>query len=92
MSKIKKEFNSILFELFSLLTFSSFDGEETETGEFPLNVVVAGKRSRFKRIGFGSLVDIVSFDDANNKRFVIDGDEHGNGISMAKNSDIFNYH
>jgi hypothetical protein len=82
--KQKEILNKIRFYLINLLTFSSFDGEETEGDEFPLNVDVAGKRSRFNRIVFVSFVDVVSFDETNSKRLVIDGDEHGNVISMAK--------
>lgn len=43
----------------------------------------AGKRSRFKRIGFVSLVVVVGEDFADiNNRFVIDGAEHGNEMSI----------
>ncbi len=84
MSKNKK-FNLDSFFLFCyFLTFSSLVGVETEIDESPLEVFVAGKRSRFNRIGFVSFVDVVSFDDINNKRLVMDGVEQGNGISTAK--------
>jgi hypothetical protein len=54
---------------------------ETDLLEFPLDILVAGKRSRFNRIGFVSFVGIACFDDVN-KRFIIAGAEHGNDISM----------
>ncbi len=63
-----------------LLTFSSFDGAEVE---FEIVIFAAGKRSRFNRIGFVSFVGVDGFDDLNN-RLVIDGAEHGNGISIKE--------
>jgi hypothetical protein len=66
-----------------LVTFSSFDGVETDISELPFDVFVADKRSRFNRIGFVSFVDVVSFDDISRKRLVIDGVEQGNGMSTT---------
>jgi hypothetical protein len=60
------------------LTFSSFDGAETDVNEFPLDVFVAGKPGRVNRIGFVSFVDVMS------KRPVIDGVEEGDWISTTK--------
>lgn len=52
---------------------------------FGLEIFVAGKRSRFKRIGFVSLLVVVdgeAFDEINN-RLVIDGAEQGNDILIT---------
>lgn len=73
----------------NLVTFSSFDRVETDIDEFPLDVFVADKRSRFNRIDFVSFVDVVSFDDRSSKRLVIDGVEHGTGISTTRNRKLF---
>jgi hypothetical protein len=45
-------------------------------------IFVAGKRSRFNRIGLVSFVDVEDLDGIN-KRLVIDGAEQGNEISIS---------
>ena len=63
-------------------TFSPLDGEKIELAEFGMGVFVAGKRSRFSRMGWVLVVGGGCFDDVNS-RLVIDGAEHGNEISIG---------
>jgi hypothetical protein len=78
MSRKKKKINFV-FEYFNKITFSPFVGEEMELGP---EIFVAGKRSRFNRIGLVSFVDVEDLDGIN-KRLVIDGAEQGNEISIS---------
>jgi hypothetical protein len=64
-----------------LFTFSPFVGEEMVFGA---EILVAGKRSRFNRIGLVSFVGFVVCFDAINKRLVMEGAEQGNGISIKE--------
>lgn len=77
-NKIK---NRVYFMLF-LSTFSPFDAIEVGLGVLDIVTFAAGKRSRFSRIGFVSVVCVTGFADAN-KRLVIDGAEHGNEIAIT---------
>ena len=73
----------IYIYIFSLSTFSSFDDVQIELVELEIDIFAGGRRSRFNRIGFVSFVVVDGFDDVN-RRFVIDGTEQGNGISIEQ--------
>ncbi len=66
-----------------LFTFSPFGDEEFELVEFEIVIFVAGKRSRFNRIGFVLFPEGDCLDDIN-KRLRIDGAEQGNEISIGE--------
>ena len=83
---MKFDFNSFSIErqIVSLLTFSPpLIGREGELVELVMVAFAAGKRSRFNRIGLVLSTGGLGFDDIN-RRLVIEGAEHGNGISIRE--------
>ena len=81
-AKTKKCKKNLIF-IFPLSTFSSFDDVQIELVELEIDIFAGGRRSRFNRIGFVSFVVVDGFDDVN-RRFVIDGAEQGNEISIEE--------